>query len=183
MITEGVWTFALVIRNQVARTSGLRSNWRWISRLSCCVNLLDFSCLWIEVPIEESCVSCVCGGDLGYSRGIYVGILDIEVEWYWSMAIGAMYAWALLSPAVFHLYCCKATPRTFLFWLWISDSSSLLKLNLKIKLKYFNCGLKSTRRTFINSQQKTLYCIVFIEMLYIKPACTNVFYHIDRMRI
>ena len=64
------------------------------------------------------------------------GILGIEIEWYWSMAIGAMYAEAFLSPAMFHVYYCEKTPRTSSFWLWISDSSSMLKF--KFKLNYFN---------------------------------------------
>ena len=56
------------------------------------------------------------------------GILGFVIEWYWNMAIGAMYAGAFLSSAVFHLHCWKGTPCTFPFWLWISDSSSELKL-------------------------------------------------------
>ena len=40
------------------------------------------------------------------------GILGFVIEWYWSMAIGAMYAGAFLGPAVFHLYYCEGTPRT-----------------------------------------------------------------------
>ena len=30
------------------------------------------------------------------------GILGIEIEWYWSMAIGAMYAGTFLGPTMFH---------------------------------------------------------------------------------
>ena len=66
------------------------------------------------------------------------GILGFVIELYWNMAIGAMYAGAFLSSAVFHLHCWKGTPCMFPFWLWISDSSSLLKSNLKFKLNYFN---------------------------------------------
>ena len=43
------------------------------------------------------------------------GILGFVIEWYWNMAIGAMYAGAFLGSAVFHLYCCKQMQRTFPF--------------------------------------------------------------------
>ena len=64
------------------------------------------------------------------------GILGFVIERYWNMTIGAMYAGAFLGPAVFHVYCCEETPRTFPLWLWICDSSSELKS--KFKLNYFN---------------------------------------------
>ena len=45
------------------------------------------------------------------------GILGFVIEWYWNMAIGAMYAGAFLSPAMFHVYCCEEAPCTPSLWL------------------------------------------------------------------
>ena len=62
------------------------------------------------------------------------GILDNDMEWCCLVLLGAMYAGATVL-SIDQLYC-KGAPRTFPFWLWISDSSSMLKL--KLKLNQFN---------------------------------------------
>ena len=56
------------------------------------------------------------------------GILDIDLEWCCLVLLGAMYAGAMVL-SIDQLYC-KGAPRTFPLWLWISDSSSMLKLKL-----------------------------------------------------
>ena len=64
------------------------------------------------------------------------GILGFVIEWYWNMAIGAMYAGAFLGPAVFHFILLRGGAMYAFALAWISDSSSMLKL--KFKLNYFN---------------------------------------------
>ena len=66
------------------------------------------------------------------------GILGFVIEWYWNMAIGAMYAGAFLGPAVFHFILLRGGAMYAFALAWISDSSSMLKLKLKFKLNYYN---------------------------------------------
>ena len=46
------------------------------------------------------------------------GILGIEIEWYWSMAIGAMYAGTFLGPTVFHYIAARERHARFRFGFW-----------------------------------------------------------------
>ena len=118
----------VIARDQLAQQSG--------SSLAEEKSWYDVYCIRLQSLFTE----LVCQLE-GFAVAVAVmviwGILGFVIEWYWNMAIGAMYAGAFLGPAVFHLYyCCEGTPRTSSLWLWISDSSSMLKL--KFKLNYFN---------------------------------------------
>ena len=120
----------VIARDQLAQQSG--------SSLAEEKSWYDVYCMRLQSLFTE----LVCQLE-GFAVAVAVmviwGILGFVIEWYWNMAIGAMYAGAFLSPAMFHVYyCCEGTPRTSSLWLWISDSSSMLKLKLKFKLNYFN---------------------------------------------
>ena len=123
----------VIARDQLAQQSG--------SSLAEEKSWYDVYCIRLQSLFTE----LVCQLE-GFAVAVAVmviwGILGFVIEWYWNMAIGAMYAGAFLSlflsPAMFHVYCCEGTPRTSSLWLWISDSSSMLKLKFKFKLKYFN---------------------------------------------
>ena len=92
------------------------------------------------LPTGEICGSCCCDGDLD--------ILDIDLEWCCLVLLGAMYAGILVLST--NQLCCKGTPCTFPFRLWISDSPSMLKL----KLNQINHGTSSSGSLLRVERQK-----------------------------
>ena len=130
----------VIARDQLAQQSG--------SSLAEEKSWYDVYCMRLQSLFTE----LVCQLE-GFAVAVAVmviwGILGFVIEWYWNMAIGAMYAGAFLSlflsPAMFHVYCCEGTPRTSSLWLWISDSSSMLKLKLnqinwtRLEVSTFDC--------------------------------------------
>ena len=103
----------VIARDQLAQQSG--------SSLAEEKSWYDVYCMRLQSLFTE----LVCQLE-GFAVAVAVmviwGILGFVIEWYWNMAIGAMYAGAFLGPAVFHLYCREEAPCTSLLWLWIAES-------------------------------------------------------------
>ena len=119
----------VIARDQLAQQSG--------SSLAEEKSWYDVYCMRLQSLFTE----LVCQLE-GFAVAVAVmviwGILGFVIEWYWNMAIGAMYAGAFLGPAMFHLILLRGGAMYAFALAWISDSSSMLKLKLKFKLNYFN---------------------------------------------
>ena len=127
----------VIARDQLAQQSG--------SSLAEEKSWYDVYCMRLQSLFTE----LVCQLE-GFAVAVAVmviwGILGFVIEWYWNMAIGAMYAGAFLGPAVFHFILLRGGAMYAFALAWISDSSSMLKL--KFKLNYFNLRLTLSKIFF-----------------------------------
>ena len=120
----------VIARDQLAQQSG--------SSLAEEKSWYDVYCMRLQSLFTE----LVCQLE-GFAVAVAVmviwGILGFVIEWYWNMAIGAMYAGVVFRPAVFHLHCCKEMPCTFPSWLSLFLLTLVeVQVQVKFKLGCFN---------------------------------------------